>query len=45
MFTDMWATLETNRQVGGLFPNDGDGNAWGDKALAFLLLADKGFTL
>ena len=27
----MWAQIETNKKVGGLFPNDGDGNAWGDK--------------
>jgi len=30
VFTNMWNQLETNKQVGGLFPNDGDGNAWGD---------------
>ena len=30
VFTNMWNQIETNRQVGGLFPNDADGNAWGD---------------
>jgi branched-chain amino acid transport system substrate-binding protein len=30
VFTNMWSQLETNKKVGGLFPNDGDGNAWGD---------------
>ena len=30
VFLNMWNQLETNKQVGGLFPNDGDGNAWGD---------------
>jgi branched-chain amino acid transport system substrate-binding protein len=30
VFTNMWAQLETNKMVGGLFPNDADGNAWGD---------------
>ena len=30
VFTNMWNQLDTNRQVGGLFPNDADGNAWGD---------------
>jgi branched-chain amino acid transport system substrate-binding protein len=30
VFTAMWSQLDTNKQVGGLFPNDGDGNAWGD---------------
>ena len=29
-FLDMWNQVETNKAVGGLFPNDGDGNAWGD---------------
>lgn len=30
VFTNMWNQLDTNMQVGGLFPNDADGNAWGD---------------
>lgn len=30
VFTAMWNQLDTNRSVGGLFPNDADGNAWGD---------------
>ena len=30
VFTNMWAQLDTNKLVGGLFPNDADGNAWGD---------------
>ena len=29
VYLDMWNTLSTNKIVGGLFPNDGDGNAWG----------------
>lgn len=33
VFTAMWNQLETNKQVGGLFPNDADGNAWGDPNL------------
>ncbi len=28
MFASMWDQLDTNGQVGGLFPNDADGNAW-----------------
>ena len=28
VFTNMWGKLETDKVVGGLFPNDGDGNAW-----------------
>jgi branched-chain amino acid transport system substrate-binding protein len=30
VFLNMWNQIETNKSVGGLFPNDGDGNAWGD---------------
>lgn len=45
-FTNGWKTVATNKQVGGLFPNDGDGNAWGDKELGFPKpLSAMGFTL
>jgi branched-chain amino acid transport system substrate-binding protein len=27
-FIALWDKLETNKRVGGLFPNDGDGQAW-----------------
>ena len=30
VFAGMWGQLDTNKKVGGLFPNDADGNAWGD---------------
>ncbi|CDX10982.1 ABC transporter substrate-binding protein [Mesorhizobium sp. ORS 3324] len=30
VYTGMWKQLSTNGKVGGLFPNDADGNAWGD---------------
>jgi branched-chain amino acid transport system substrate-binding protein len=30
VFLNMWDQIETNKIVGGLFPNDADGNAWGD---------------
>jgi branched-chain amino acid transport system substrate-binding protein len=30
VFLNMWNQIPTNKSVGGLFPNDGDGNAWGD---------------
>jgi branched-chain amino acid transport system substrate-binding protein len=30
VYTGMWKQLDTNGKVGGLFPNDADGNAWGD---------------
>ncbi|QDY99847.1 ABC transporter substrate-binding protein [Nitratireductor mangrovi] len=46
VFTNMWAQVETNKSVGGLFPNDGDGNAWGDPNVGFPpVLADQGYTL
>ncbi|MGI6854587.1 ABC transporter substrate-binding protein [Mesorhizobium sp. 1B3] len=46
VFTNMWAQIETNKKVGGLFPNDGDGNAWGDKVVGFPPVLEKaGFTL
>jgi branched-chain amino acid transport system substrate-binding protein len=42
----MWSQLETNKSVGGLFPNDGDGNAWGDTKVGFPPVLDKkGFKL
>jgi branched-chain amino acid transport system substrate-binding protein len=41
-----WKSVQTNKKVGGLFPNDGDGNAWGDKERGFPgPLAKDGFTL
>ncbi len=46
VFTNMWAQVETNKSVGGLFPNDGDGNAWGDPNVGFPpVLAKQGYTL
>jgi branched-chain amino acid transport system substrate-binding protein len=46
VFLDMWSQVETNKIVGGLFPNDGDGNAWGDPVVGFPTpLKDAGYTL
>jgi branched-chain amino acid transport system substrate-binding protein len=46
VFTNMWGQLSTNKSVGGLFPNDGDGNAWGDPNVGFPpVLAAQGYTL
>jgi branched-chain amino acid transport system substrate-binding protein len=46
VFLDMWGQVPTNKQVAGLFPNDGDGNAWGDKTLGFPPpLAAAGYTM
>ena len=45
-FLAMWDQVETNKAVGGLFPNDGDGNAWGDPTVGFPpALAEAGYTL
>lgn len=46
-YTGMWAALKLDKPVvGGLFPNDGDGNAWGDAERGFPpVLRQKGFTL
>ena len=41
VFTNMWGQLSTNKSVGGLFPNDGDGNAWGDKQVGFPPVLDR----
>jgi len=46
VFTGMWQQVATNKSVGALFPNDADGNAWGDKAIGFPpVLAAQGFRL
>jgi branched-chain amino acid transport system substrate-binding protein len=46
VFTNMWGKLETDKVVGGLFPNDGDGNAWGDPERGFPpALKEKGYSL
>lgn len=43
-YSAMWGAMPSNKVVGGLFPNDGDGNAWGDPKLGFPpVLAQKGF--
>lgn len=45
-YTNGWKSVSTNKKVGGLFPNDGDGNAWGDKELGFPKpLQQMGFSL
>jgi branched-chain amino acid transport system substrate-binding protein len=46
VFTNMWKSVPTNRRVGGLFPNDSDGNVWGDPKLGLPpALASMGFAL
>lgn len=46
VFTGMWQQVATNKSVGALFPNDADGNAWGDKVIGFPpVLSTQGFKL
>jgi branched-chain amino acid transport system substrate-binding protein len=42
VFNDMWNDVPTNKVVGGLWPNDGDGNAWGDAKVGFPPVLAKG---
>src|SRR5712691_6426566 len=34
-FLALWKSAPTNKVIGGLFPNDADGNAWGDPERGF----------
>ncbi|HEY3209818.1 MAG TPA: ABC transporter substrate-binding protein [Actinomycetota bacterium] len=46
VFFDMWETIPTNKKVGAVFPNDGDGQAWGDAKLGFpSFFGPKGYTI
>jgi branched-chain amino acid transport system substrate-binding protein len=46
VFTAMWNSLDTNKVVGAMWPNDGDGLAWSDAERGFPpALAAGGFTL
>lgn len=46
VFLDMWGQGGVSKNVGGLFPNDADGNAWGDAENGFPKpLAAAGYTL
>jgi branched-chain amino acid transport system substrate-binding protein len=45
-FTSAWDQVSTNKTLGSLWPNDEDGNAWGDPKMGFPpVLAQKGFKL
>jgi len=46
VYTGLWAKAPTNKVIGSLWPNDSDGNAWGDPKMGFPpVLAQKGFKL
>jgi branched-chain amino acid transport system substrate-binding protein len=45
-FLALWEGQPTNKVIGGLFPNDADGNAWGDPQRGLpLALAQAGYRL
>jgi branched-chain amino acid transport system substrate-binding protein len=37
----MWTSVNTDKVVGGIWPNDGDGNAWGDSKIGFPPVLEK----
>jgi branched-chain amino acid transport system substrate-binding protein len=46
VFSGLWNGASTNKVVGSLWPNDSDGNAWGDPVRGFPpVLKEKGFKL
>lgn len=46
VFTDMWSQVPNNKAVGGLWPNDGDGQAWSSPEVGFPpALTAAGYTL
>lgn len=46
VYLDMWDSIETNKLVGAIWPNDPDGNAWGDPATGFPpVVGERGYTI
>lgn len=46
VYTGLWEKIATRKTVGALWPNDSDGNAWGDGKMGFPpVLQKKGFKL
>lgn len=45
VFMNMWAQIDSNKAVGALWPNDGDGNAWASDQGMPPALAQAGYTL
>ena len=46
VFNNLWSRLNTNKVVGGMWPNDGDGNAWSDAERGFPpVLQANGYTV
>src|SRR6185503_4944827 len=46
VYLNMWNALSTNKKAGALWPNDPDGNAWGDPSTGFAPVVGKsGYTI
>ncbi|PTQ71999.1 ABC transporter substrate-binding protein [Celeribacter persicus] len=45
VFMNMWDMIESNKSVGALWPNDGDGNAWASDVGMPPALAEAGYKL
>lgn len=46
VFLDLWNQSGVDKRIGGLFPNDADGNAWADPVFGFPpALKEAGYTL
>jgi branched-chain amino acid transport system substrate-binding protein len=46
VFSDLWNSVDTNKAVGGMWPNDGDGLAWSSPEVGFPpALTAGGFTV
>lgn len=46
VYLDMWNQLTTNKKAGAIWPNDPDGNAWGDPQNGFAPVVGKqGYTI
>jgi branched-chain amino acid transport system substrate-binding protein len=46
VFTNIWNSLDTNKVVGGMWPNDGDGLAWSSPEVGFPPALEKaGYTV
>jgi branched-chain amino acid transport system substrate-binding protein len=45
VFLNMWNSIQTNKMVGALWPNDGDGNAWASEVGMPPALAAAGYQL
>lgn len=46
VYQDMWNEVDTNKTVAALWPNDPDGNAWGDATAGFPpIVAENGYSM